>query len=285
MTEAIRVDAHHHIWDLRARRYTWLEPPANASIHRSFSFGDLTPLCAAAGIDRSVLVQTIHDEAETREFLAAADASALAAGVVGWTDLTSPVIRDRLAELREAPGGDLLVGVRHGVQGEDADWLDQPDVRRGLAALADAGLPYDLLITPKHLDSAVATVRAIPELTFVIDHLAKPPIRTGEIGPWEQQMRALAAEPNTCCKLSGMVTEADWDSWTVEDLRPYADVVLDAFGPARVMFGSDWPVCLLAAPYADVAAAARELTSHLSAAEQADVFGGAAARAYRLRLG
>jgi len=284
MTDVIRVDAHHHIWDRTARPYAWLDTESNQPISGSFSFADLAPLCAAAGIDRTVLVQTIHDDDETREFLVAADASGLAAGVVGWTDLLSPAVGDRLAELCGAPGGYLLVGLRHGVQGEAADWLDQPEARRGLTALAAAGLAYDLLIMPKHLESAIATVRAVPELTFVIDHLAKPPIHGGDIGPWARQMRALAAAPNTYCKLSGMVTEADWDSWTVDDLRPYAQVVLDAFGPDRVMFGSDWPVCLLAAPYADVAAAAHELTDHLSPAEQADVFGGAAARAYRLRL-
>ena len=174
------------------------------------------------------------------------------------------------------------MGIRHLVQGEpDPRWLARPDVRRGLRAVAAAGLVYDLLTLPHQLPAAIDTVRALPGLTFVLDHLSKPPISVGELHPWAELVRELAALPNVSCKLSGMVTEAG-PRWTVAGLRPYAEVVLDAFGPARVMFGSDWPVCLLASSYADVTSAARELTAALTREEQALVFGGTAARVYGL---
>jgi L-fuconolactonase len=203
------------------------------------------------------------------------------AGVVGWVDLTDPGVADVLAELRERPGN--LVGVRHLVQGEpDPEWLCRPDVRRGLKAVGAAGLAYDVLTKPVQLPAAIATVRALPEMTFVLDHLSKPPIAAGKLEPWARLLRELATEPNVYCKLSGMVTEADWAGWTVEQLRPYASTALEAFGAARIMFGSDWPVCLLAASYGEVVDAAAALTAGLSEAEQADVFAGTAERAYRL---
>src|SRR5580765_3236421 len=253
-----------------------------AAIRRDFTLADLAPLTAAAGIDRTILVQVLPSPAETAEFLALAGAPGPVAGVVGWADLTSDRIREALDALRSGPGGAHLVGIRHLVQGEpDPRWLARPDVRRGLRAVAGAGLVYDLLTLPHQLPAAIDTVRALPGLTYVLDHLSKPSIAAGELHPWAALVRELAALPNVSCKLSGMVTEAG-PRWTVAGLRPYAEVVLDAFGPARVMFGSDWPVCLLAASYADVASAARELTGALTPEEQALVFGGTAARVYGL---
>ncbi|NUT48272.1 MAG: amidohydrolase family protein, partial [Saccharothrix sp.] len=164
----------------------------------------------------------------------------------------------------------------------DPRWLARPDVRRGLRAVADAGLVYDLLTLVHQLPAAIEAVRALPEATFVLDHLSKPSIATRDREPWASWIRELAAEPNVTCKLSGMVTEADHARWTVADLRPYADVVLEAFGPSRVMFGSDWPVCLLAGSYEEVVAAAEGVTARLTAAERDEVFGGTAARVYRL---
>ncbi|MGN9841075.1 amidohydrolase family protein [Nonomuraea sp. H19] len=273
-----RIDAHHHVWDLAARSHAWLDPEPMAPIRRTFTLDDLAGPAAAAGVTRTVLVQVLSDLDETREFLALAASSDLVAGVVGWIDLTAPDAADTLAGL---PGG--LVGVRHGVQSEpDPDWLTRPDVRRGLAAVAAAGLAYDLLTLPHQLPAAIDTVRAMPELTFVLDHLSKPPIASGEQEPWRSRIRELAAHPNVYCKLSGMVTEADWAAWQVADLRPYAETVLDAFGPERVMFGSDWPVCLLAAEYERVAAAAGELCAELTEGERAEVFAGTARRAYRI---
>ncbi|GLW10897.1 amidohydrolase [Microtetraspora sp. NBRC 13810] len=278
-----RVDAHHHVWDLSVRDQPWITGEEMAAIRRDFTLDDLAPHARRAGVSRTVLVQTVADPKETPEFLALAAGSSLVAGVVGWVDLTAPDVPGALAALRAGTGGELLAGIRHGVQGEpDLAWLCRPDVRRGLAAVADAGLVYDLLTLPHQLPAAIETVRALPGLTFVLDHLSKPPIASGELEPWASGVRELAQSPNVYCKLSGMVTEARIPGWTVEDLRPYADVVLEAFGPERVMFGSDWPVCLLAASYAEVTDAAERLTAGLSEPERASVFGGAAVRAYRL---
>ncbi|MBS2963376.1 amidohydrolase family protein [Actinocrinis puniceicyclus] len=277
------IDAHHHLWDLSRRAQPWLDGPRMAAIRRTFAVRDYAAVAAAAGVSRSILVQVLPDAQETREFLAVAAGSRLVAGVVGWLDLTAADVAQTLAGLREAPGGDRLVGVRHLVQGEpDPRWLCRADVRRGLRALADAGLCYDLLTLPHQLPAAIETVRALPQLTFVLDHLSKPPIASGRLEPWATLLRELAAEPNVYCKLSGMVTEADQDHWTVADLQRYAQTGFEAFGAHRLMFGSDWPVCLLAASYGQVVDAARELTAGLSPGERAAVFGATAARVYAL---
>ncbi|MGW1753169.1 amidohydrolase family protein [Streptomyces mirabilis] len=279
----MRVDAHHHVWELSVRDQDWITGPELQPLRRDFGVADLAPQARAAGIDRTVLVQTITVPEETPEFLALAARSELIAGVVGWTDLTRPDVADELARLRELPGGRHLKGIRHQVQGEpDPEWLLRPDVRDGLAAVAEAGLVYDLVVLPHQLPACVRAAADHPGLTFVLDHLGKPPIATGVLKPWATAVRALAALPNTVCKLSGMVTEADHAKWTVDGLRPYADTVLDAFGPGRLMFGSDWPVCTLAASYGQVVDAAEELTGDLGAEERAEVFGGTATRVYRL---
>ncbi|MBA2947010.1 amidohydrolase family protein [Streptomyces himalayensis] len=282
MTDPI-VDAHHHVWDLSVRDQDWITGPDLAPLRRDFGVPDLEPEARPLGVQATVLVQTITVAEETPEFLALAAESALIAGVVGWTDLTRPDVAEALAALRELPGGRYLAGIRHQVQGEpDPEWLLRPDVRRGLAAVAEAGLVYDLVVLPHQLPACVKAAADHPGLTFVLDHLGKPPIASGELEPWASHVRALAALPNTVCKLSGMVTEADWRAWTVEDLRPYADTVLDAFGPERLMFGSDWPVCTLAASYAEVTRAADALTGTLGANERAEVFAGTATRVYCL---
>ncbi|NUS17050.1 MAG: amidohydrolase family protein [Streptomyces sp.] len=277
------IDAHHHLWDLSRRAQTWLDASPLHPIRRDFTVADLTAAVAGSDIDRTVLVQVLADIDETREFLELADGCALTAAVVGWAELTSPRVAEDLEHLRAGRGGHLLAGIRHLVQAEqDPEWLTRPEVVSGLKAVAAQGLAYDLLVLPHHLPAAVAAVRAVPELTFVLDHLAKPPIASGRLEPWAGMVAELAAEPNVFCKLSGMVTEADPASWTVDDLRPYGEVVLDAFGASRVMFGSDWPVCLVAGEYGTVVAAARELTAGLSGAEREAVFGGTASFAYRL---
>jgi L-fuconolactonase len=281
MGAAVTVDAHFHVWDLSVRDQDWIDE--RSPLRRNFTIEDLAPEARAAGVDRAVLVQTITLPEETPEFLALAAEHELIAGVVGWTDLTCPDIADELARLREPPGAQYLKGIRHPVQGEpDAEWLLRADVRRGLAAVADAGLVYDLVVLPHQLPACVKAAADHPGLTFVLDHLGKPPIASGEREPWESAVRSLGALANTVCKLSGMVTEADLAAWTVEDLRPYAEVVLDAFGPQRLMFGSDWPVCTPAAPYGEVASVARELTAGLDAAGRADLFAGTATRVYGL---
>ncbi|MDX2818330.1 amidohydrolase family protein [Streptomyces sp. PA03-5A] len=294
-----RIDAHHHVWrpapapapspsptdgpGPQRRVHAWLDEPDMTPVRRDFTLEDLSPLALAAGIDRTILVQVLPDTDETADFLALASTGDTVAGVVGWLDLTSDCLPRTLDALRAAPGGELLVATRHLVQDErDPRWLNRPEVQRGLRVVAQANLSYDLLVLPHQLPSAIAAVRTLPELTFVLDHLAKPPIAAGELQPWTSLIRELAALPNVFCKLSGLVTEADRHRWSVANLRPYADVVLDAFGPERVMFGSDWPVCLLAASYEEVVGAAEALTDGLTEAERSHVFRATAERAYRL---
>jgi L-fuconolactonase len=281
MSGSTRVDAHHHVWDLAVRDQPWTaELPA---LRRSFALADLRPHLDGHGITRTVVVQTITVAEETPELLSLAAAEPVVAGVVGWVDLTAPDVPDRLATLRALPGGDALVGVRHQVQEEpDPRWLCRPDVRRGLAAVAAAGLVYDVVITPDQLPATVDTVRALPELTFVLDHAGKPRIRAGELEPWRGHIADLGRCDNVTVKLSGLVTEAGLETWTVADLRPYAQALLESFGPSRMMFGSDWPVCLLAAQYDEVITAAEQLTAQLSQSERDAVFGGTGSRIYGL---
>ncbi|MYV99951.1 amidohydrolase family protein [Streptomyces sp. SID3343] len=276
------IDAHHHLWDPTTADYPWMDGPEMAPIRRRFDVEDLRPLLRAAGVDRTIVVEAHASDAETAAMLAlTTQPSTPIAGVVGWTDLTAPGRLEAVARLRELPGGRALVGFRHQVQSEpDPDWLRRGDVLRGLAALADADLAYDLVVQPHQLPGATHAAREVPGLTFVLDHLGKPDIAAGA-AVWRGQVAALAALPNTYCKLSGLVTEADWKTWTPEELRPYVETALDLFGPERCMYGSDWPVCLLAADYARVHATLRACLPTLTAAEDAAIMGGTAARAYR----
>ena len=220
---------------------------------------------------------------ETREFLLTAAVTPFIRGVVGWLDLTDPAISDTIAELGAHPGGERLVGIRHQVQDEsDPDWLLRPDVERGIAAVGRAGLVYDLLVRSRELPAASALARRLPDVRFVVDHLAKPPIAQGRRQPWASLLAELGPLQNVAAKLSGLVTEADWTGWTISDLQPYVDVALEVFGPDRILFGSDWPVCLLAAPYALVLEAARSLTDRLSPTERAAIFGRTAEAIYGL---
>jgi L-fuconolactonase len=252
-------------------------------IRKPFGPADLVPELAAEGISGTVLVQTISSLAETREFLALAASQEFIWGVVGWVDLTSATVGDDLDALRAAPGGDRLVGIRHQVHDEsDPEWLCRADVRRGLAAVQARGLRYDLLVRARELPAAVETVGAFPDLPFVLDHIAKPRIAEGEDAEWRDRMAPLAALPNVVVKLSGMVTEADWASWTPADLRPFVAAVVDWFGVERLMFGSDWPVCLLAASYGGVVTGLEEALGALSADDEAAIFGRNAVRLYGL---
>ena len=250
-----------------------------ASIRRPFGPEELAPLLASAGIDRTVLVQTISSLDETREFLETAASTDFIAGVVGWVDLTDPSVADTLQELRAGAGGSTLVGIRHQVHDEpDPRWLLRPDVRRGIRAVGNAGLVYDLLVRTRELPAAVELVSDFPDMRFVLDHIAKPGIAAGPRDlAWEQAMVPLADHENVACKLSGMMTEADWKRWTPHDLQPYVTRVLAWFGPGRCMFGSDWPVSLLASDYARTVTTMKTLVG-----ENADVFGGAATRVYGL---
>jgi L-fuconolactonase len=276
----VRIDAHHHVWDLAVRPQPWAEPfPV---LHRSYTLDDLRPALAAGAIDRTVLVQTVTVAAETPELLALAADEPSLAGVVGWVDLTALNVADELGRLQDGLGGRHLVGIRHQVQEEhDVDWLAREPVRRGLRSVAAQQLAYDLVIRREQLPSAASAARAVPELRFILDHGGNPAIAAGEVEPWRSDLSAFAALPNTAVKLSGLVTQTAPD-WSVDDLRPYADHLLEAFGPARVLFGSDWPACLLRASYEEVVSTAEALTAGLTVDERAAVFGGNAVAWYRV---
>jgi L-fuconolactonase len=277
----IRVDAHHHVWDLTVRPQEWLAGEAFAPIRRSFGVEDLEPAARTAGVTATVLVQTVPLPQETPDLLAIAAKGGLVKAVTGWVDLTSPSVADDLAALRGGPHGGYLKAVRHLVQDEpDPDWLRRPDVVRGLRAVADAGLLYELLVYPHQLPAAVAAVTALPDAPFVLDHCAKPRIAEGVVEPWATGIADLARRENVTCKLSGLVTEADWTQWTVDGLRSYVDHVLEQFGPQRLMFGSDWPVCLLATGYDRWLSTVDELIGGLSEGERAAIRGGTASRVY-----
>jgi L-fuconolactonase len=276
------IDAHHHLWDPAEADYSWMTEDL-APIIRRYGAEDLAPLLPIAGVDGTIAVQARHHLAESRALLATAGVTPFIVGVVGWVDLTADDVAGTIAALREGPGGDRLVGIRHQVHDEpDPGWLGRPDVRRGLAAVEAADLTYDLLIRIREVPAALSVVDDLPHLRFAVDHLAKPPLRGGAVEPWAAGLRALSAHPNVACKLSGLVTEADWATWSVGELAPFVDVALEAFGADRLVFGSDWPVCLLAASYQEVVTAARDLTAGISRSEQAAVFGGTARTVYRL---
>ncbi|GAA4889759.1 amidohydrolase family protein [Saccharopolyspora cebuensis] len=277
------VDAHHHLWDLDVREQPWMTA-AMEPIRRDFRAPELGAALKSAAVDATVLVQTVADPDETPEMLVLADSVDRVTGVVGWVDLTARDVRERIGRLQAHPSARWLKGLRHPVEAEpDPDWLVRPDVLAGLAAVEDTGLVYDLLVRPRQLPAAIKAVGQYPQLTFVLDHCGKPPIADEELEPWATRVRALAAHQNVMCKLSGLVTEDDWARQPDPDrLRRYVDVVLDAFGPGRVMFGSDWPLCLLATDYAQVVGLAKNLTGHLSAAERAAVFDSTARRTYEL---
>jgi L-fuconolactonase len=277
------VDAHVHVWDRARHAQAWIDPVAMAPIDRDFDLQALRADVGGAPLPRVVLVHTVPEESETRELLQVALTDPLAAGVVGWVDLTAVAVADRLAALLAADGGRWLVGVRHLLQDEpDPAWVDRPDVRRGARIVADAGLALDLVIHHHQLSAVVRLAQAVPELRLVLDHLGKPAIAAGELEPWRTDLFALAAEPNTAVKLSGLVTEAHWSSWSTEQLAPYSHAALEAFGPFRTMFGSDWPVARLATTYPGWLDTARALTADLGADERTAVFGATATKVYRL---
>ncbi|MCH2095648.1 MAG: amidohydrolase family protein [Rhodobacteraceae bacterium] len=279
------IDSHHHFWDPTERNYHWMTGEALSAIKRPIGPEDMRPLLKGAGVEGTILVQTVPSVEETRAFLATAAETEFVKGVVGWVDLTADDVEKALEDLLTDTHGAYLKGLRHQAHDEaDKSWLARPDVISGIRACGAAGLVYDLLPKEPELPSCITCVDALPEVTFVLDHIGKPRIAEGQTLPWMDLVTELSKRPNVSCKLSGMITEANWAGWCVDDLRPYADTVLDVFGPDRVMFGSDWPVCLLAGDYAQVIDAARHLTAGLSESDQAKVFGRNAARIYRLCL-
>jgi L-fuconolactonase len=268
------VDAHHHLWDPALADYPWMNDEM-ASIRRRFGPGQLEPLLREHGVAGTVVVQARASLDETCALLGIADATPFLLGVVGWVDLADPRIADILAGF-----GEKLVGIRHQVHDEpDPRWLLRPDVQRGLEAVGEAGLAYDLLVRPRELPAAFEAARRQPDTRFVVDHLAKPPIRTSAVVEWARGLAELAQLPNVTCKLSGLVTEAHWSSWRHDELVPYLRRTVDWFGCERCMFGSDWPVCLLAADYGAVLSL---VVDALRDDERASVLGETASRVYCL---
>ena len=279
------IDSHHHFWDPKGREYPWMQGDILDPIRRRFDQDDFEPLLKQHGIDGTVIVQTVSDIEETAEFLEIADSWTRIKGVVGWVDLTSKDVVAQIDRLKHSQGGKKLVGIRHQVHDEpNLDWLLRPDVQNGIAECHKAGLVYDLLLKEPHMPAAIACVDKLPNVRFVVDHISKPRIVSAEMEPWYDLIGQLAKRPNVYCKISGMVTEANWDKWTIEDFQPYFNRVLDIFGANRLMYGSDWPVCVIAGGYSKIINLAKTLASGLSEEEKNSLFGKTAIDAYRLSV-
>jgi L-fuconolactonase len=275
----VRIDAHQHYWHYTPQEYGWIGPEM-AVLKQDHLPGDLAPLLEATGFHGTVAVQARQTLEETGWLLALSERHPFIRAVVGWVDLRSPELPGQLERFSPYP---RFRGVRHVLQDEPDDrFMLQEDFLRGIGLLAGLGLTYDILIFARHLPAACELVSRFPDQSFVLDHMAKPPIRDGVMEPWAANLRRLAAFPNVVCKVSGMVTEADWQHRQRADFWPYLDVVFEAFGPSRILFGSDWPVCTVAASYAEVAGIVSDYLAKLSADEQAEVWGGTATRFYGL---
>jgi L-fuconolactonase len=276
----MNIDSHQHFWHYDPAEQTWMTGEALAPLKRDYQPADLQPLIEAADIQATVAVQASQTLKETEALLELSDQHDFIRGVVGWVDLQSPQVREQLSQyvLRRH-----FVGVRHVVHDEPDDrFMLRPDFLRGLSTLAEFDLTYDLLLRPQHLPAAVEVVRHLPQQRFVLDHIAKPLIKEGLLAPWDAGLRALARFDNVYCKVSGMVTEAAWSAWKPVDFTPYLDVVFDCFGASRLMFGSDWPVCTLAAGYGEVVNLVRDYLRPMGSAIEAAVMGGNAVEFYGL---
>jgi L-fuconolactonase len=275
----MHIDAHQHFWSYNREEYGWIDE-ASASIRRDFLPSDLKPLLEGNGFYGSVVVQVRQTLEETHWLLQLAEDNPFILGVVGWADLRSPGLRADLNSFAKNP---KLVGIRHIVQSEPDGFLLEPDFLRGVSILEDFHLPYDILIYPKHLPIAAEFVARFPRQHFVLDHLAKPPIKSGAIDDWRHGIRELASCPNVYAKVSGLVTEADWQAWKPEDVFPYLDVAFECFGPNRLMIGSDWPVCTLAASYQRTIDLIENYLSRYGGKESEAVLRTNAARFWRLQ--
>jgi L-fuconolactonase len=278
MAHAVRIDAHVHFWRYLASEYGWIDD-SMAVLRRDFLPEDAAREMRAAGIDACVAVQTRQTLEETRWLLALARQHPFIAGVVGWADLRAADLDAQLEALAADP---KLVGIRHIVQAESDDFLLGAAFRRGVARLGRHGLTYDILVYARQLPAAIDFAAALPDQRLVLDHLGKPDIRAGAFDGWRRDLDRLAALPNVCAKLSGLVTEADWRSWTVEDLHRYINAALDSFGPERLMIGSDWPVCTVAGGYRDVLDVVRTAIAGRPAGERIAILGGTAQRFWNL---
>jgi L-fuconolactonase len=277
----MHIDSHQHFWRYQAKRDRWITDEMSV-LKRDFLPEDLIPLLRANDVDGCIAVQTDQSELETMFLLGLAAKFGEIRGVVGWVDLCASDLPERLRYFSQF---EKLRGFRHIVQSEpDDSYMLRPDFLSGIGLLQRFNFSYDILIYPRQMPAAIKLVENFPQQRFVIDHIAKPPIRTGEISPWAQQMKTIAGNPNVYCKLSGLVTEADWRNWRNTDFKPYLDVVLDAFGPDRLMFGSDWPVCLTAGTYQCVKELLANYSRDLPAVQQEKIFGLTAVSFYRLQI-
>jgi L-fuconolactonase len=273
------IDAHHHLWRYSAAEYDWIDD-SMATLRRDFLIPDLVAELANANIEGAVTVQARQTLEETRWLLELAQSCEAIRGVVGWAPLAASDFEASLPALAAEP---KLVGLRHIVQAEPQGFLDGADFNRGIRAMHTTGLVYDLLIIERQLGEAIRFVDRHPQQTFVLDHIAKPKIAAKEIEPWRTLMRELSKRENVCCKISGMVTEDKWSTWSMESLRPYLDVVVESFGPGRLLAGSDWPVCLVATGYARWWQVLRNYFAGFSENERTNIFGATATRIYDLK--
>jgi len=274
------IDAHQHLWRYDAAKYAWIDE-SMTDLRHDFLPCDLQRELRANGVDATIAVQARQDDEETQWLIGLANSEPFIRGVVGWVDFQAADVERRLERVAHEP---RLVGLRHVVQAECDGFLDRPAFRRGVAALGRYDIAYDILIYARQLPEATRFAAAFPNQRFVLDHLGKPDIGGGELEKWREDLRTLAALPNVWCKLSGLVTEADWHAWTPRHLRPFIDAALEAFGPSRLMFGSDWPVCTVAASYKEVIAIVRDAIAQYSACEQRQILHDTADEVYLARV-
>ncbi len=281
----LRIDSHHHIWDISVRPQTWMQGDEVKPISRTILMNELEPELEKAKIDHTVIVQTVATVDETPEFLDLSLSHPKICAVVGWLDLESDDIRPQLEKYISHPGGKNLVSIRDLAQDkEDPDWLLRDNVVKNIHRIGEAGLTFDILTRPPQLAAAVEMVKRSPNNSFVLDHISKPYMAKGEMQPWADQISEIASHENVVVKVSGLFTEANWSDWSQETFRPYLDHVLNSFSPSRMMFGSDWPVCLLAATYTDTINLMEEFTKNFTKSEQESFWAGTAKRAYKLKV-
>jgi len=281
----MRIDSHHHIWDLSVRAQSWMKGDEVKPISRTILMDELEPELEKSNIDYTVIVQTVENPNETPEFLNLSLLHPKICAVVGWLDLESKDVIPQLEKYLLHPGGGNLVSIRDMAQDKaDPNWLMRDDVIKNIHRIADAGLTFDILTRPPQLAAAVEMVKRSPNNTFVLDHISKPYIGKGEIQPWADQITEMASHENVSVKVSGLFTEANWDSWSNQSFKPYLDHILNTFTPSRMMFGSDWPVCLLAATYSQTVDLMEEFTKEFSKAEQESFWSGTVKRSYRLKV-
>lgn len=275
------IDTHHHLWKYNHQEYGWMDDSMSL-LKKDYLPEDLEPQLKAAGVSATVVVQARQSLVETRWLLTLAEQNPFIKGVVGWFDVRSPDLVQQLKEFAHHP---KMVGARHVIHDEaDDDFMIRSDFKTGIVYLGAYGLCYDLLLFPRHLQRAIQLVKYFPRQRFVLDHLGKPSIKTGELEPWREDITGLAAYPNVWCKLSGMVSEADVKNWSPKDLVPYMETVLEAFGPNRVIMGSDWPVCRLAGEYRQVMKIVPDFIASLNSADQARILYKNAIDCYQLKL-